>query len=460
MGATQTWVHYLAEQADRFDRELFEFLRIPSISTSPDHARAVRQAAEWTATRLQRAGVPEIELIETVLHPVVYGRWEIDPDKPTLLLYGHYDVQPPEPLDLWDTPPFEPTVREGRLYARGSADMKTDLLAMIQAIEAFTETTGGPPVNLIILFEGEEEIGSPNLPSIVRQRKASLATDAILSGDGGMHGPDTPSLSVGFKGLAGCQINLRTGSTDLHSGSYGAAVPNAIRCLVTLAASFHNADGSVAVSGFYDDVRPLTEADREELARVPVDEQQFQQEAGAYALAGEEGYTLLERRWTRPTLDMNGIWGGFTGEGAKTVTPCEAHLKITCRLVPDQDPDRIIELIQQHVEEHTPTGARATVEPLPGKARPFVLERSNPALQTAVRVLEEIYGKEPIFVRSGGTVPITEVFTRELGVGTVTIGFSMPGSRAHAPNEWFRMDDLPTARRAYAAFYEALGSPT
>jgi acetylornithine deacetylase/succinyl-diaminopimelate desuccinylase-like protein len=452
------WTHYLETNEQQMTEELLQFLRIPSISTSPEHADAVREAASWLAGRLRSAGMPEVELIKTPRYPVVFGQWHVDPVKATLLLYGHYDVQPPEPLELWEAPPFEPSIRDGLIYARGAADMKANLLSMVQAIESFHKTTGAPPVNMTILFEGEEEIGSPHLPEVVRARRDQLAPDAILSGDGGMHGPDSPSLTVAFKGLAGCQIDLRTGSTDLHSGSYGAAVPNAIRSLVTLAASFHNPDGSVAVDGFYDDVAPLTERDRTEMARIDANEKEFLEESGAIGLAGEAGYSLIERRWARPTLDMNGIWGGFQGEGAKTVTPCEAHLKITCRLVANQDPGRIIDRIQNYVQKHSPAGASVTVTPLPGKALPFSLDRDNRALKIASTVLQSIYGKEPLLVRSGGTVPITEVFTRELGVGTVTIGFGMRGSRAHAPNEWFRLEDLPTARRTYAAFLEALAT--
>jgi acetylornithine deacetylase/succinyl-diaminopimelate desuccinylase-like protein len=457
---TTHWTSFLDEQHDRHFASLLEFLRMPSISTDPARTSDVAQAANWVADQLRAAGVPEVELLPTPGHPVVFGRWHDAEGAPTVLVYGHYDVQPPDPLDLWETPPFEPTFRDDRLYARGAADMKANLLTLIQAVEALARTAGKPPINLTFLFEGEEEIGSPNLPAVVRAQRDRLTCDVALSADGGMAGPDTPSLTVALKGILSCQIDLRTSSTDLHSGSYGAVVPNAVQSLVRLAATFHDSTDRVAVAGFYDDVRPLTDTDRAELAAVPFDESKFRDEAGVETLWGESGYTPLERRWTRPTLDLNGVWGGFQGEGTKTVTPSEAHLKITCRLVPDQDPEQILRLIERHVAQHTPPGVTATVRGMPGSARPYSLDRSTPALATARSVLQEIYGKEPLIVRSGGTVPITEVFKRELGVDTVTLGWGLPGSRAHAPNEWFRVADFATARRTFATFFEAMSSAT
>jgi acetylornithine deacetylase/succinyl-diaminopimelate desuccinylase-like protein len=334
--------------------------------------------------------------------------------------------------------------------------MKANLLTLVQAVEALATTHGHPPVNLTFLFEGEEEIGSPNLPAVIRAHRDRLKADIALSADGGMSGPDTPSLTVALKGIMSCQVDLRTSSTDLHSGSYGAAVPNAVQSLVRLAATFHDVTDRVAVAGFYDDVIPMNDTDREELAAVPFNEEEFRAEAGVDALWGESGFTPLERRWTRPTLDFNGIWGGFQGDGTKTVTPAEAHLKITCRLVPDQDPEQILRLIERHIEQHTPPGATVTVRGAAGSARPYSVDRNTPALATARTVLREIYGKDPLIVRAGGTVPITEVFKRELGIDTVTLGWGQPGSRAHAPNEWYRVADFAIARRTFAHFFESL----
>lgn len=458
MTSTSAQTTYLDQQHDRHFASLLDFLRLPSISTDPSRAADTAQTAEWVAEQLKLAGVPEVDLLPTPGHPVVLGRWHAAEAAPTVLVYGHYDVQPPDPLNLWETPPFEPTLRDGRLYARGSADMKANLLTLVQAVEAFAQTTGHPPINLTFLFEGEEEIGSPNLPAVIRAHRDRLQADVALSADGGMTAEDTPSLTVALKGIVGCQLDLRTGSTDLHSGSYGAVVPNAVQSLTRLAATFHDATDRVAVAGFYDAVRPLTDADRAELAAVPFDEAKYRDEAGVTSLWGESGYTPLERRWTRPTLDLNGIWGGFQGDGTKTVTPCEAHLKITCRLVPDQEPEQILKLIERHVEQHTPPGATVTVRAMPGSALPYSIDRATPALATARTVLREIYGKDPLMVRSGGTVPITESFKRELGIDTVTIGFGLPGSRAHAPNEWFRIADFDVARRTYTAFFAALAT--
>ncbi len=449
---------YLDAHAEQFDTELFDFLRMPSVSTDPSLAAETRQTAEWVAERARRAGVPEVSLIETPRHPVVYGRWITSADKPTLLIYGHYDVQPVDPIELWESDPFEPTLRDGKIYARGSSDMKMNLLAILQGIEAIARTRGSLPVDLILLLEGEEEIGSPNLPKVVQDYAAELKSDVILSGDGGMQGIGQPGLTIGLKGLAGCQIDLTTSTTDLHSGGYGAAVPNAVRAIAHLAASFPNPDGSIAVEGFYDDVRPLTDEERADFAAVQAkSDEAFMEEAGVSAIVGEEGYTVQELRWTRPTIDFNGIWGGFTGEGSKTVTPAQAHLKITSRLVPDQRPQKILDLIEAHVQKHLPKGASVTIQRKTGQANPFLLPKDAPGMAEAIAVLGQIFGVPPALVRSGGTVPITDVFTDILGVGPVTIGFGLPGSRAHAPNEWIRPEEVSSSRRAYAEYFLALG---
>jgi len=450
---------YLDAHAAQYDAELVEFLRMRSVSTDPRHAADTRKTAEWVAERARKAGVTEVSLIETPLHPVVYGRWETSNEKPTLLIYGHYDVQPVDPIELWDSDPFEPTERDGRIYARGSSDMKMNLLGILQGIEALAATKGELPINLILLFEGEEEIGSPNLPNVVAQYASELKSDFIMSGDGGMMGVGKPALSIGVKGLVGCQVNLTTSSTDLHSGSYGAAVPNAVRATAELAASFHNPDGSVAIEGFYDDVRPLTDEEREDIAVVAEmsSDEEFMEEAGVTAILGEAGYSVLELRWTRPTIDFNGIWGGFTGEGSKTVTPAKAHLKITSRLVPDQRPARILKLIEAHIARHTPVGATIEVVPGKGSANPSLLSKDAPGMAEAMAVLTAVVGESPALVRSGGTVPITDVFTEILGIGPVTIGFGLPGSRAHAPNEWIRPEEVAISRLAYAEYFQALG---
>ena len=437
--------------------ELLELLRMPSVSTDPAHKQDVQATAAWVADRLRRAGVPDVEVVPSAGHPSVIGRWYVAGDQPTVLIYGHYDVQPEEPVDLWKTPAFEPSIRDGKIFARGSSDMKGNLLTAVQGVEALAKANGGrPPINVSFIFEGEEEIGSPHFRELVEANKEKLRADAVLSADGGQEGPDTPSLSVGLKGLGGVQINLRTANTDLHSGMYGAGVPNAVQAMVQLAATFHDAEGHVLVDGFYDKVKDLTPEDKAEIAAAPFDDAEFRDSLGLRALWGEAGYTTRERQWGRPTADFNGIWGGFQGEGVKTVTPSEAHLKITCRLVPDQRPEEIVELIRRHVDQHCPPGATAEVVPLPGSAYPFVADRNNPVYQAAKEVLTAMYGKEPLVVRSGGTVPATGIFKQVLGIDTISYAWSMPGSGAHAPNEWYRIEDFNRGREGYARLIEHL----
>ena len=452
----EPWEAYLAEHEEQHLEELKEFLRIPSVSALPEHDADVRRAAEWVADQLRRSGVPVVELMPTARNPVVFGAWHVADDRPTAMIYGHYDVQPPDPLELWETPPFEPSVRDGRIYARGASDDKGNAFIPIKAVEALAATQGGPRINLTFFFEGEEEIGSPSLPAFVREHRDRLACDFVISADGGMFGPNDPSLTVASKGLAACQIDLRTAATDLHSGEYGAAVPNAVQQLVQLVATFHTADGRVGIDGFYDAVRDLTPEERAELAAIPFDEEQYREQLGVRALWGEPDYSVLERLWARPTLDFNGIWGGFQGEGIKTVTPAEAHVKVTCRLVPDQDPGQVLDLIERHVERFCPPGATASVRRFPGAARPFTIRRDHPALQTARRVLAELYGKEPLVTRLGGTLPVADIFQRELGADLVFFAFGMPDAQIHAPNESFRLDAFTMGRRAYCAYLNAL----
>lgn len=452
------WEAFFAANEQACFDELLELLRIPSISTDPARKGDVAATAEWIAERMRKAGVPEVEVVtEGDNHPIVTGSWLTDPAKPRVLIYGHYDVQPVEPLDLWLSPPFEPTLRDGRVYARGAGDMKANLLSVIHAVEAFARTTGQPPVNLIFLFEGEEEIGSPNLPAYVEANREKLAADVVISADSGVSGPDLPSLTVGLKGLGGVQIDIRTGESDLHSGMYGATVPNANQVAVQLAATFHDDDGRVAVEGFYDRVIPLTEQDRADIAAAAAEERPILDDSRAFALWGEAGYSPHERAWARPTLDINGLWGGFTGEGSKTVTPAEAHIKITCRLVPDQDPLEIPDLIRAHVAKHIYPGVKWEVRRLPGLAYPFRIERDHPALKKAAQVMTELYGREPIYTRSGGSVPLTAVFQRVLGADTVSFAFAQAGSNAHAPNEWFRIEDLALGRKGNYRLFELLG---
>jgi acetylornithine deacetylase/succinyl-diaminopimelate desuccinylase-like protein len=452
----QDWKQDLESRKDELQQELMDLLAMPSVSTDPARKGEVRATAEWVAERLRRAGVPEVRIVESAGHPAVLGRWQVSNDQPTVLIYGHYDVQPAEPLELWETPAFEPSVRDGKVYARGSSDMKGNLLTSIHGVEALARAQGAPPINVTFLYEGEEEVGSPNLRPVVEAEKAFLACDAVLSADGGQFGPDQPELNVGLKGLGGCQIRLTTANSDLHSGMYGATVPNAVQAMVQLAATFHDANGRVQVEGFYDTVRDLTAEERAEIAEVPFDEATFKAGIGLDELWGESGWSPIERIWARPTLDLNGIWGGFQGEGTKTVTPREANLKVTCRLVPNQDPSEIVGLIETHVRKHCPPGAKVEVLPIAGGAKPFVLDRSNPVNIAAGEVLEELFGKKPYIVRSGGTIPATGIFKDVLGADSILYAWSMPGSGAHAPNEWYRLEDYERGRIAYATLLERL----
>ncbi|HYI23891.1 MAG TPA: dipeptidase [Thermomicrobiales bacterium] len=457
MTPAPSWTDLLAAREAQHLDELFELLRIPSVSTDPQRRTDVAAAAEWVRDRLQRAGVPVVDIVPTALHPVLIGEWIVDPAQPTVLIYGHYDVQPEDPVDLWTSPAFTPEVRDGMIFARGSSDMKGNLLTAVQGVEAVAEAHGGqPPINVKFIFEGEEEIGSPNLREAVRANRERLMADAVLSADGGQYGPDTPSLTASLKGLGGCQVNLRTANTDLHSGMFGAKVPNAVQSMVQLAASFHHADGRIAIDGFYDDVVDLTDEERAEIALVPEDEDALKARLDIDSLWGEPGWTAREREWGRPTLDLNGIWGGFQGDGIKTVTPSEAHLKITCRLVPNQTPEGVIDKIRKHVEANRPPGSTVEVVPLPGSAIPFAIDRYNPVHLAAKAVLSDLFGVDPVVTRAGGTIPATGIFQAELGIDTVNFAWSIPGSNAHAPNEWYRVEDYLRGRRGYAALMDYL----
>ena len=447
---------YLRDHEGEHLDQLKELLRIPSVSALPQHRDDVLRAAEWVAGHLRAIGVPDVALLPTAGNPVVFGAWIVDPSKPTAMVYGHYDVQPPDPLDLWLTPPFEPTERDGKLYARGASDDKGNLFVALKGLEAVVATQGRPPVNLKFFFEGEEEVGSPSLPVFVHAERERLACDFIISADGSMFAPDRPSLTLASKGLAACQINVRTASGDMHSGQFGAAVPNAVQAIIQLAASFHTPDGRVAVEGFYDTVRDLTPEDRAELAAVPLDEEEYRQRVGARALWGEPGYRAIERTSARPTLDLNGVWGGFQGAGIKTVTPAEAHVKVTCRLVPEQEPGQILELIERHVARHCPPTATCTVDRFAGSARPFKISREHPALQKANVVLGDLYDRDPLMVRLGGTLPVADIFQRELGADIIFFAWGMPDSQVHAPNESFRLDSFRQAPRAWCAYLNAL----
>lgn len=447
---------YLQENRQRFVDELVEFLRIPSISSLPEHKGDVERAGEWVADRLRRAGLEHVEVLPTAGRPVVYGDWLHAPDKPTILIYGHFDTQPVDPIDLWTHPPFEPAIEDGRVYARGASDDKGNMLVPILAIEALLKSEGELPVNVKFFLEGEEEIGSPDIPVLIQANRERLSCNLAVSADGGQWSEEQPLLLLSAKGLVGLQIDLRGAKTDLHSGLYGGAVQNPIHALVQLLASMRSAEGKILVEGFYDAVVPLSEADRARIAAVPFDEAAYKERLGVDDLFGEAGYTTMERSWARPTLEINGIGGGFQGEGVKTVLPREAFAKITCRLVADQDPEQIFELIKSHVENHTPAGVTATVQARPGKARPYLIPAEHPGNRAAHTVLREIYGREPYYTRIGGSVPALDLFMHNLGAYTVTFGFGLEDERWHAPDEFYRLSSFERGQTAYCRLLHEL----
>jgi len=442
---------------ERILAELVEFASIPSVSTDPAHAADVQAAAAWLAAKLKAAGPFTVRITPTLGASVVYAEWLGAPGAPTALIYGHYDVQPADPVEKWDSPPFEPTVREGRLYARGVSDDKGPMLIPIKVAEAFFAELGRLPLNVKFLLEGEEEIGSPHLEKFVAEHKDLLAADVVLSADGAMWRIDEPSLVVANRGLAAMEVTLTGPAKDLHSGRHGGSVANPLHALARLIASLHQPDGRVAVAGFYDRVRELSATERAEIAALPFHEAVYLEQVGAAAAVGEPGYSTLERQWTRPTIEVNGMWGGYQGPGSKTIVPSEAHAKVTCRLVPDQDPIEVVALVARHLEGQVPPGTRLRVAPGDHGARPAHIARDHRVVKAAEAALQEVYGVRPLIVRMGGTVPVAEIFQRLMGLDTVYFSFSTGDEDFHAPNEFFRVHRLHEGLAAWARLWERLG---
>lgn len=450
-----TPLEYLAAHHDRILGELIEFARIPSVSTDPRHGEDMTRAAEWVAAELREAGPVDVRILPTAGHPVVYGEWLGAPNAPTLLIYGHYDVQPPDPIERWQSNPFEPEIRDGRLYGRGVSDNKGPMLIPLKVAQACFRTRGALPLNVKFLFEGEEEIGSRNLEPFLAANRAMLHADSALSADGAMWRSDEPSVTVASRGVAGLEFSLKGASRSLHSGRYGGSIANALHAMAELIASLHASDGRVAVAGFYDDVVTLPEAERRDIRELPFDENRFLAEVGAPATFGEPGYTTLERQWIRPTLEVNGMWGGYQGQGSQTVTPNEAHAKLSCRLVPDQDPDVVRALVARHLETHVPAGVTLSIGGERHAARPYRIPSSHPGLVTAERVLEQVYGRKALRVRMGSTLPVSELFKRILGIDTVFFSFSTADEDFHSPNEFFRVRRLGEGLEAWARYWES-----
>ncbi|WP_059170592.1 dipeptidase [Bacillus sp. FJAT-27445] len=432
---------YFVHNRERQLNELKEYLAIPSISAIPAYKEDMMKAANWTAEMLKQIGLEKADVYTANGHPIVYGEWMKAPGKPTVLVYGHYDVQPVDPVELWETPPFEATIRDGKLYARGSSDDKGQVFMHLKAVEAILQTEGVLPVNIKILIEGEEEIGSPTLPSFVEEKKDLLAADVLVISDTTLLERGKPAIVYGLRGMTGIQIDIKGASSDLHSGLYGGAVQNPIHSIVEILASMRAENGSIQVEGFYDKVRELTTEERAEFASLGQSEDALVSQLGVPELFGEEGFTALERIGARPTLEVNGIYGGFQGEGLKTVIPSEAHAKITCRLVPDQDPQEIADLLEAHVKKAAPKGVTVTVTQF-DKGAPFLTPIDHPAIQAAGMAYEEVYGVPTAYIRGGGSIPVVASFSEILKMPIVMMGFGLSDENFHAPNEHFNLENF------------------
>ena len=453
-----TWKIYLEQNQARFIEELVDFVSIPSVSAVDEHFDDVVKAGNWVVKRLKTAGISNARLMHTETHPVVYGDWlNAGTNKPTILIYGHFDVQPADPFELWDSPPFDPQIKDGKIFGRGASDDKGNMFAPILAIEALLKTAGSLPLNVKLFYEGQEEIGSPTLPPFIKKNASMLYSDMIFSSDGGQWGENQPSLIMGLKGLVGCQLTVTGAQRDLHSGMHGGGVANPIHALSHLIASMKGLDGKINIESFYDDVVDLTVDDRQVIARVPFDDQEYCTDVGALESFGEIGYSTPERLWARPTLELNGIWGGYQGKGTKTVLPSKAHAKITCRLVANQKPMKIYELIKSHVEANIPPGVSIDIEPLPGSANPFVVPSGHNSSEIAGKVLAELYGKEPYQIRVGGSIPAISILLEELGVHATMFAFGLEDEQIHAPNEFFRLSSFKKAQVAYGMLLEEFG---
>jgi acetylornithine deacetylase/succinyl-diaminopimelate desuccinylase-like protein len=438
------------EDGPRYLRELTELLRIPSVSSDPAREPELRRAAEWVAAQLAFANG---RVVETDGHPVVLGEWLGAAGAPTILVYGHYDVQPAGDEADWETPPFSPSVRDGRIYARGATDDKGPMFVALKVAEAYLDEFGALPLNVRFLVEGEEEVGSPSLARVLDDRRPDLEADLVVSADGAMWRFSEPSIAIAAKGLVAFDLVVTGPATDLHSGRHGGAVRNPLHALAELLAGLHELDGSVAVAGFYDDVLPLTDPERAALARVPFDEEAYRAEIGVSALYGEPGFSTLERLWTRPTLEVNGVEGG----GAFTVIPRRARAHVTCRLVPEQDPARVVAAISAHVEACRPSGVEVAVEPAPGAVPAYAIGADHPAVAAAAKALATVYpDAETLLVRIGGTLPAASLFEQILGVKTLLFSFSTSDEQLHAPNEFFRLSRLDEGMRAWAELWRLL----
>jgi len=448
-------IDFINTHRDRYVEELKSYLAIPSISALPQHQQDVKRCAEWTADEMRRIGLQNVRLIETPGFPVVYGDWLGAEGAPTILFYGHYDVQPVDPLDLWESPPFEATVRDGEIYARGSADDKGQVFMHFKAIEAHLKQNGRLPVNIKIILEGEEEVGSANLDEFVQAHKSELAADVVVISDSPMFDRGVPSICYGLRGLVYFQIDLRGTKSDLHSGSFGGAVANPAFVLANVLAQMKDRGGRIKIPGFYDDVRPLRDEERAQWKRLPFNEKRYAKDLGAPRLFGETGYSTLERVWARPTFEVNGLLSGFTGEGAKTVIPAVAMAKVSMRLVPDQHPDKIASLFEEYVKKISPKTVETKIVRMHG-GKPWMTEFDNKYVQAAGRAIEKGFGQTPVFNREGGSIPVVATFQEILGLPSVLFGVGLPDENAHAPNEKLDLGNFHGGIIASAFLYDEI----
>jgi acetylornithine deacetylase/succinyl-diaminopimelate desuccinylase-like protein len=449
---------YVDSNRERFLEELKEFLRIPSISTLPEHNADVARAAEWTAAKLKAAGLENIEIIPTARHPLVYADWLHAPGKPTVLCYGHYDVQPPDPLELWNSPPFEPTLRDGNLYARGSSDDKGQMYMHIKAIEALMALHGKLPVNVKFLVEGEEEVGGASIAKYVEHNAPKLTADVALVSDTALYAEGIPTLCIGLRGLVYMEVEASGPSRDLHSGLYGGTAPNAVYGLIELLGKAKNANGEIQIPGLYDSVEAPAAAELESWKRLPFSDEDFlKHEVGSACLTGEPGFSVFERIWARPTLEVHGIAGGFTGAGAKTVIPAKATAKVSIRLVPKQTVDEVVGAFKQWVAANTPAGIETQVRVLSGSAA-IIVNPDHPAIAVAAAAFADVLGRETVFTRSGGSIPIAGDFARHVGIPTILMGLGLPDDGLHSPNEKFKLENFYTGIKTVAHFFEQYGA--
>ncbi len=443
---------YISKNKDRFLTELFEWLRIPSISADSRHKGDVRKAAEFLKEKFAAAGVDKVELCETKGHPIVYAEKIMDPSLPTILVYGHYDVQPADPLDLWDSPPFEPVIKNDQIFARGSCDDKGQVYMHVKAFETMMKNSS-LPCNVKFMVEGEEEVGSDNLGTFVKENKTKLKADIILISDTALISLDHPSITIGLRGLSYMEVEVTGPNRDLHSGVYGGAVANPVNVLCQMIASLHDQNGKVTIPGFYDDVATLTAADRKAINQAPFNLDDYKKELGISEITGEKGYTTVERTGIRPTLDVNGIWGGYTGEGAKTVLPSKAQAKISMRLVPDQKSSEITALFTRHFQSIAPNHVTVKVKAHHG-GEPAVTPTNSSAFKAASKAFEEVWGKTPIPTRDGGSIPIVALFKKELGLDTVLMGFGLDTDAIHSPNEHYGVKNFTLGIETIVSFFK------